>query len=43
MSLLIVLSFKTKDANAMNSTNDEDTSTESSNKVFIIKQVDYNL
>ena len=43
MSLLIVLSFKTKDANAMNWTNDEDTSTESSNKVFILKQVDYNL
>ena len=41
--LLIVLMFKTKDVNATNSTHDEDTATESFNKVFILKQVDYNL
>ena len=41
LSLLIVLSFKTIDANTMNSTND--TSVESSDNVFILKQVDYNL
>ena len=35
--------FKTKDVNATNSTHYEDTATESSNKVFILKQVDYNL
>ena len=40
LSLLIVLSFETIDANTMNSKNEKDTS---SDNVFILKEVDYNL
>ena len=43
LSLFIVLLFKIKDANAMNSTLVKETAIERSNKVMILRQIDYNL
>ena len=42
-ALLIALMLKTKYINAINSTDDKDTVIETSNKVFTLKQIDYNL
>ena len=41
--LSIVLSFKTKEANAMNSTLDKETVIDRSDKVIILQRIDYNL
>ena len=41
--LFIVLLFETKDANAMNSTLEEETVIDRFNKALTLKQIDYNL
>ena len=41
--LFIVLSVKTEDANAMNSTLDKETVIDRSDKVIILQRIDYNL
>ena len=43
LSLFIILLFKTKDINTMNSTLEEESVIDRSNKVMILKQIDYNL
>ena len=43
LSLFIILLFKTKDIKTMNSTLGEESVIDRSNKVMILKQIDYNL